>query len=183
MHVMIEELMHIVDVSKGKVQWAFGSFNWEQLNIHCNRKDLERISMDITANLARSRYYLCLKLQLHCMKHKKGGRQENGHWAIILNWIYFYYPLFIFCSCPPFKKSKYLFLKILIIQKINMGHQPDLQNHFMKVSSNLFVSIIITCFIFNSYLDRSPQCAKGRTMDWQLFSIYKCRMSLKLPFL
>ena len=48
--------------------WQFQSKNWGQLNIHCNRKDLERISMDITANLATSRYYLCVKLQLHCME-------------------------------------------------------------------------------------------------------------------
>ena len=52
--------------------WQFQWENWDQLNIHCNRKDL-KISMDITANLATSRYYLCLKLQLHCMKAQKGG--------------------------------------------------------------------------------------------------------------
>ena len=40
--------------------WQFQWENWDQLSIHCNRKDLERISMDITANLATSRYYVWL---------------------------------------------------------------------------------------------------------------------------
>ena len=80
-------LLHSVDISNVKVQWAFGSFSgriW--LNIHCNGNDLEMISMDITENLATSRYYLCLKLELHCMKAQKGGTgTENGYIIIILN--------------------------------------------------------------------------------------------------
>ena len=63
--------------------WQFQWENWDLLNIHCNRKDLERISIDITVNLATIRYYLCLKLELHCMEAQKGGA-ENGYRIISL---------------------------------------------------------------------------------------------------
>ena len=42
--------------------------------------------MDSTANLATSMYYLCLLLQLHCMKpQKEGPGTENGYTISILN--------------------------------------------------------------------------------------------------
>ena len=60
--------------------WQFQWENWDQLNIHCNIKDLERISMDIIVNC------LCLELQLNCMQAQKGrAGTENGNRIIILN--------------------------------------------------------------------------------------------------
>ena len=66
--------------------WQFQWENWDQLNSHCNIKDLKMISMDITVNLATSRYYLCLELQLNCIQAQKGGAgTENGNRIINLN--------------------------------------------------------------------------------------------------